>query len=85
MSLERNSMSTDSGTVFNLRILLVIAISTLVLAGILGVSTLHSMAFSTYAKNEAMHRLNDVAESIAAKAERLLEPATDMARSSFFS
>lgn len=80
MSLKLHLISRDSGRAFNLRILLVIAISALVLIGILGVSTLHSMAFSTYAKNEAMHRLNDVAESIAAKAERLLEPATDLAR-----
>jgi adenylate cyclase len=80
MSLERNRMSDGGGRAFNLRILLVIAISALVLAGIFGVSTLHNLAFTTYAKDEAMHRLDDVAETIASKAERLLEPATGIAR-----
>ena len=80
MSLERNSMSGGSGRLFNLRILLVIAISALVLAGILGVSVLHNVAFTNYAKDEALRRLNDSAEAIASKAERLLEPATGIAR-----
>ena len=80
MSLERNSMSGGRGRLFNLRILLVIAISALVLAGILGVSVLHNVAFTTYAKDEALRRLNDSAEAIASKAERLLEPATGIAR-----
>ena len=65
---------------FNLRILLVIAISALVLVGILGVSTLHSVVFTNYSTSEALQRLDDVAEAIAAKTERLLEPATVIAR-----
>ena len=71
---------TIGGKSFNLRILLVIAISALVLVGILGVSTLHSVVFTNYAKSEALRRLNGVAEAIAARAERLLEPATVIAR-----
>ena len=64
----------------NLRVLLVIAISALVLAGTLGVSMLHSIAFTNYAQNEALHRMNDAAEAIAVKTEHLLEPASIIAQ-----
>ncbi|MEM9439032.1 MAG: adenylate/guanylate cyclase domain-containing protein [Pseudomonadota bacterium] len=80
MSLELKPMSEGAGKTFNLRILLVIAISALVLVGILGVFVLHNVAFTNYAKEEALHRMNDSAEAIATKAERLLEPARVIAR-----
>lgn len=64
----------------NLRILLVVAITGLVMLAVLSVSALHGWMFVSYAQGEAQKALQASAKSVESKAERLLEPAVSLAR-----
>ena len=60
-----------------LRILLVVVITGLVLGATLSVSVLHVAAFEQYAREEAVRTLDSAAEALRSKTARLLKPAAD--------
>ena len=64
--------------VFNLRVLLVVAITGLVLVATMSVSLLHMTAFDSYARSEAIRTLDGAALAIQSRVERLLKPASDI-------
>ena len=64
----------------NLRLLLVLAVSGLVLTGMLGVTGLHAVLFQGHSRAEAKRALELSARAVLAKSEELLEPAAVIAR-----
>ena len=66
--------------IFNLRLLLVVAITSLVLIATLGISLLHMTAFEHYARDEAARTLERAVQAVRAKADHLLKPAADIVR-----
>lgn len=63
-----------------LRILLVVVITGLVLGATLSVSILHVTTFERYARDEADRTLDSAAEALRSKTARLLKPAADTIR-----
>ncbi len=63
---------------FNLRVLLVVAITGLVLVATLIVSLLHVTTFESYARSEAIRTLDGAAQAIQSRVGRLLKPASDI-------
>ena len=64
----------------NLRVLLVVAISGLVLSGLIGVTVLHAVQIDRHARAEAHRTLTTSASAVRAETEALLAPAVVIAR-----
>ena len=79
-SSTSGSESPGRHRTLNLRLLLVLAISGLVLTGMLGVTGLHAVLFQSHSREEARRALDLSARAVLAKSEELLEPAAVIAR-----
>ncbi len=64
----------------NLRVLLVVVISALVLSGVAGVTVLHAVQFERHARAEADRTLAASAQAVLTRTEALLAPAAVIAR-----